>query len=162
MTRRRTASCTPPGPAWDALYPTLDLHGLTAEEARRATEHWLRARQADGAATVRVITGRGLHSAGLPVLPGEIRDLLHALTGALVQRFAPEPGGGVIRIELARRKGEARQGGKPAPPRQRPRLTLDAALRRRAEEALWELGIDPTPELVEIEARRIAAQHHES
>lgn len=155
MPRRRRRR--PPGlPAlpegWDEIFPSLDLHGETAESARRRAERWLRDRQADGVLTVRLITGRGLHSAGPPVLRGEVEELLVALRGTLVSGFFLERGGGAFRVELRRAS---------APPRRAPdggpsRLDrLDPELRRRAEEALWELGVDPTPALIEAEVRRL-------
>lgn len=150
--RRRRGAPRPEGPfrGWDEVHPTLDLHGETAESARRRAERWLREQQAMGSRTVRLITGRGMHSLGPPVLRGEIEALLRELGGGLVARFSPEPGGGVLRAELAR---PPRRPPPPAPPRD-PRLR-DPELRRRAEEALWELGVDPTPTLIEAEIRRI-------
>lgn len=144
MPRRRP----PPRPS-DSWDPTLDLHGQTAAEARRLTERWLRQRRAEGEVLVRVITGRGLHSVGPPVLRGEIEELLRHLTGTLVQAFNVEPGGGSYRIELVRGAGRARPRPRPATP------PVDPALRRAAEEALVELGITPTPALVEAEIRRM-------
>jgi hypothetical protein len=32
---------------------------------------------------------------------------------------------------------------------------IDPELRRRVEEALWELGVNPTPDLVRAEVRRL-------
>ena len=150
--RRRKREPTPPTrwPAWDELHPTLDLHGETADDARRRAERWLRERQAEGARTVRLITGRGMHSVGPPVLPGEIRELLTGLRGGVVSRFDAEPGGGAFRVELTRPRPR-RSAPRPPPD---PRLD-DAELRRRAEESLWELGVDPTPAVLEAEMRRL-------
>ncbi|MFH7325347.1 Smr/MutS family protein [Desulfurivibrio sp. C05AmB] len=57
----------------------LDLHGLKAEEAekalRRFVEHCLSLRLA----TLRIITGKGLHSPGPPVLPPVTEAVLQAM-----------------------------------------------------------------------------------
>jgi hypothetical protein len=150
MARRRR----PSEPARGTIYPLLDLHGHTGGEARVRTESWLRARAAAGERTVVIVTGRGNRSQGLPVLPGEIEHLLTLLTGEVVARWEPAAGGGGFRVEL-----------RPAPPPAVPRaddgrLLRDHphALRRRAEEALIELGITPTPALVLAEIRRILAE----
>jgi hypothetical protein len=150
--RRRPPETPAPFGAWDELHPTLDLHGETAESARRRAEPWLRSRQAEGVRTVRLITGRGLHSVGPPVLRGEIEEMLGALRGTLVSRFSLEHGRGAFRVELVR--AGSRRAPDPAPPRPAPRRH-DPELRHRAEEALWELGVDPTPSLIEAEVRRI-------
>ncbi len=127
--------------------PTLDLHGETAAAARRLAASWLESRREESSRLVRVVTGRGLHSAGAPVLPGEIEDLLHSLLDRTVLRYWAEPGGGAFQVELLTLA--APRPRRPAPPRGDPRL------RRRAEESLRELGIDPTPELVLAEMRRL-------
>jgi hypothetical protein len=151
--KRRRPPAAPPVP-WDRLHPTLDLHGETAEGARRRAEAWLRAERDQGARTVRLITGRGLHSAGPPVLPGEIEALLGSLRGTVVARFEREPGGGVYRVELRR---APRSAPPPAAPRAAPAPPqADPELRRRAEESLVELGITPTPILIEAEMRRLS------
>jgi DNA-nicking Smr family endonuclease len=49
----------------DALAASLDLHGLTQDEARRALTRFLGEAQADGARAVTVITGRGVQGAGV-------------------------------------------------------------------------------------------------
>lgn len=150
MPRRRP----PPSPRdRGTVHPVLDLHGLTAEEAVRRTERWLRDRAAEGVRTVVVVTGRGLRSAGLPVLPGEVEHLLAGLQGTLVARWSSENRGGSFRVELRRPPPSA-------PPPRAGRLLREApaALRRRAEEALWELGVAPTPALLEAEIRRLARE----
>jgi hypothetical protein len=147
----RSASSLP----WDRLYPTLDLHGATADEARPRTARWLAEQQATGARTVRVITGKGLHSVGPPVLRGEIEALLGTLRGSLVASYTTESGGGAFRIELRRPKAPRAAPNRLRPPVHRTASGPDAELRRRAEEALWELGVSPTPELIEAEMRRL-------
>jgi hypothetical protein len=151
--KRRRPPAAPPVP-WDRLHPTLDLHGETAEGARRRAEAWLRVERDQGARTVRLITGRGLHSVGPPVLPGEIEALLASLRGTVVARFQREPGGGVYRVELRGAPGEPSPPPTTAPPRRR----TDPELRRRAEEALVELGITPTRVLIEAEMRRLSRE----
>jgi Smr domain-containing protein len=134
------------------VHPLLDLHGHTGAEARLRAERWLRARAADGERTVIVVTGRGNRSRGLPVLPGEVEHLLDSLAGDVVARWEPTADGGGFRVEL-----------RPAPASPRP--ADDAAtlrgvppeLRRRAEEALHELGVTPTPALLRAEIRRLRA-----
>ncbi len=54
----------------------LDLHGMRAEEAREATEAFLRDKRTRGERCVLVIHGRGEHSPGPAVLRGEIATWL--------------------------------------------------------------------------------------
>jgi len=152
MARRKRSSRRPPVPSgtWGEVHPTLDLHGYTADEAVRRAEAWLGERQREGVRTVRLVTGRGTRSLGPPVLRGEIGAMLDSLRGSLVSYFTLDSGGGAFRVELERVVR--------ARPR-RPAASLlrraDPELRRRAEESLWELGVDPTPALLEAEMRRI-------
>lgn len=156
--RPRAAPRSSPS-AWDELHPTLDLHGETADAARRRTERWLHDKRDEGVATVRVITGRGAHSVGPPVLRGEVEALLAALRGSVISGFTVESGGGAFRVELQRARRGRAESGKPAPASTARSLSafagLDPELRQRVEEALWELGVDPTPELVRAEVRRL-------
>jgi len=149
MARRRG----PDEPARGTIHPLLDLHGHTGGEARVRTESWLRARAAAGERTVVIVTGRGNRSQGLPVLRGEVEHLLALLTGEVVARWETTGGGGGFRVEL--RPPPATLSG-----RDDGRLLRGHphALRRRAEEALVELGITPTPALVLAEIRRILAE----
>ena len=158
--RKRRTPGTPslPPDAWGEVHPTLDLHGHTADEAVRRAEAWLRALQRDGVRTVRVVTGRGTRSAGLPVLRGEVGAMLEALRGSLVSYFTLDSGGGAFRVELE-------QAVRPRPLRKASSAVLRRTapdLLRRAEEALWELGVDPTPELLEAEIRRIRREAGET
>jgi hypothetical protein len=135
------------------VHPLLDLHGLTADEARGRAEGWLRARAAAGERTVVVVTGRGTHSRGAPVLRPEIELLLRDLRGSTVDTFELTDGGGGFRVRLRpppapRGAGAAAEAALLA--RQHP-----PELRRRAEESLAELGITPTPALLRAEIRRI-------
>jgi hypothetical protein len=139
--------------AWGAVHPLLDLHGATGDEARRRAEVWLRDRCTDGVRTVVVVTGRGRHSGGFPVLRGEIEDLLRGLKGTLVAEFSLVSGGGGFRVELrreVRREAISRPASPPAILR-----NADPGLLRRAHEALWELGVTPTPALLQAEMRRL-------
>ncbi|WP_298037205.1 Smr/MutS family protein [uncultured Desulfuromonas sp.] len=54
----------------------LDLHGLTREEARQKVRYFLEDALYKGLRTVVVVTGRGNHSGGEPVLRGEVERLL--------------------------------------------------------------------------------------
>jgi DNA-nicking Smr family endonuclease len=59
------------GAAHNLGEPTLDLHGLSAREALRRTDTFLRAEQSRGTVSVRILTG---HGSG--VLKQAIGDLL--------------------------------------------------------------------------------------
>jgi hypothetical protein len=138
--------------AWGRVHPILDLHGLTGDEARRRAEQWMRDRQAEGVRTVMIVTGRGLHSQGIPVVRNEVEHLLALLKGTLVVRWESAHFGGSFRVELRRPPRE--------PPRvstREPALVRDAPpdVRLRAAEALAELGVASTPALLEAEIRRI-------
>jgi hypothetical protein len=140
--------------AWGKVHPVLDLHGLTGDEARRRTEQWLLDRQAERVRTVIVVTGRGLHSQGIPVIRNEVEHLLQLLKGTLVVRWETAGFGGSFQVELRRPPDTT-----PRPPPEPPLLRqAGPALRRRAEEALWDLGIAPTPALLEAEIRRILSE----
>lgn len=70
-------------PGKKIIYPSpqerLDLHGLTGPEAERKVTNFLLTARKKGLRTVAVITGKGLHSQGLPVL----RDLVEGMTKAM-------------------------------------------------------------------------------
>lgn len=155
MPRRRPP---PPREPRGTVHPVLDLHGMTGEEAARRTERWLRDRQAEGTRTVVVITGRGLRSRGLPVLRAEVEHLLAGLQGSLVAGWEAGDLGGSLRVELRRPPEPAVRPRDPLP-----RLLREtpAELRLRAEEALWELGVEPTPTLLEAEIRRLRRESGE-
>lgn len=146
--KRRASRDSAPFP--EDADPSLDLHGETAESGRRRADAWLREMQGRGVRTVRVITGRGTRSPGPPVLRGEIGEMLEALRGTVVSYFTLDSGGGAFRVELERARPRVRRAADSAAVRR-----VDPELRRRAEEALWELGIDPTPALLAAEIRRI-------
>lgn len=54
----------------------LDLHGLTATEAENKTRNYLLTQKKNGRLVVRIITGKGLHSAGPP---GVLRDVVEQI-----------------------------------------------------------------------------------
>ena len=134
------------------MHPTLDLHGEFADDARRRAEQWLRARAADGVRVAVVVTGRGRHSTGPPVLPGEIRDLLESLRGTVVSDWRLEPSGGAFRVELRMlRRSTPRRASVPLP-------AHTPEIRRRAEQSLEELGVQVTPVLLAAEIRRLLGE----
>ena len=66
----------------------LDLHGLTGPQAEARTENFIASVRQRGLSLVRIITGRGLHSDGPPVLPGVVEEKMAVLKQAgLVQRY---------------------------------------------------------------------------
>lgn len=151
MARRRPRRPLPPRAE---IYPTLDLHGRTGGEARALAARWLREQQGQGETVVRLITGRGLRSPGPPVLRGEVRALLDELRGTLVAEAVLDAAGGAFRVVLHPRPPPSRAPSAPA-------ALLDPALHRLAEESLSDLGISPTPALVEAEMRRLLRQRGE-
>ena len=86
----------------------LDLHGMTAGEARRQVESFVRKRRGDGDRVVALIVGRGNHSPrGIGVLRGEIAAWLsQGPVAHHVAAFASAPeaegGAGVVLALLAR------------------------------------------------------------
>lgn len=69
----------------------LDLHGLTREEALEALPGFLRSAQQNGQKAVLVITGKGNHSAGEPVLHQAVASWLRDAGKGAVLEFAPAP-----------------------------------------------------------------------
>lgn len=57
----------------------LDLHGLTAIQADQRAEAFILTAHKDGLLTLRIIVGKGLHSASGAVLPDVVEDLLNRL-----------------------------------------------------------------------------------
>jgi DNA-nicking Smr family endonuclease len=86
----------------------LDLHGLTAGEARRSLAAALREAAAAGVRCVLVVHGRGLHSEAGAVLKDGVVDWLTAPPlAALVLAFAsalPRDGGAGATYVLLRRR----------------------------------------------------------
>lgn len=88
----------------------VDLHGLTAAEARRELTAALRAAFAAGVRCVLVVHGRGLHSEAGPVLRDGVVDWLTAAPLApLVMAFSSAqprdggPGASYVLLRRARR-----------------------------------------------------------
>lgn len=69
--------------AGGAFQPSMeiDLHGCTAEQARLRIETFIERAIFEHATMVGIITGRGLHSDGPPVLPGVAEQVLDGLRG---------------------------------------------------------------------------------
>ena len=66
----------------------LDLHGLTGPQAEARTENFIASVKQRGLSVARIITGRGLHSDGPPVLPGVIEGKMALLKKAgIVKRY---------------------------------------------------------------------------
>jgi DNA-nicking Smr family endonuclease len=81
---------------------TLDLHGMTAEEAKRRLGFFFdRHRFTSSGHVVHVITGKGAGSPGRAVLPGLVRDLLGEEFADVVTEFAGLPGGGGYAVRIA-------------------------------------------------------------
>ena len=73
----------------------LDLHGLTVDEAKVKTLFFLQNAIYQGFCTVLLITGRGLHSAGNPVLRSTMENFLSEKTEQVVEwGVAPRRYGG--------------------------------------------------------------------
>ncbi|MEX2581842.1 MAG: Smr/MutS family protein [Gemmatimonadota bacterium] len=153
--RRRTPPSEKQRSVLDSLYPTLDLHGRTGAEAEIEAERWIRERRRDGESTVRVITGRGMHSVGPAVLPQTIEGLLSRLRRDSVQSFEREPGGGAYRVRLVRPPVVDRPASTAGSSE---RIHASPELVREATESLSDLGIEPTPILIEAEVRRLVKE----
>ncbi len=80
----------------------LDLHGFTVPEALLETEYFVQRSIAHKLRTVRVITGRGLHSKNMvSVLPGEIEKKLAELKRSHhILAFKKEKSGGAFVVYL--------------------------------------------------------------
>ena len=86
---------------------TLDLHGLTAEPARRALVEFLDACVERGLCVVHVVHGKGLRSdQRLPVLKNLVARVLPAHPHVLAYASAPrqQGGAGAINILLKRKR----------------------------------------------------------
>ena len=95
---------------------SLDLHGLTEENARHAVERGIAEALAAGVRGVRVVHGRGLHSKGAPVLREALRGWLEQPDVApFVAGFASAPegagGAGATLVCLRRPRRAARSRG---------------------------------------------------
>jgi DNA-nicking Smr family endonuclease len=65
--------------AYPAPQEELDLHGSTGTEAGQRTASFINGARALKLSTVRIITGKGLHSPGSPVLPAVVETCLAEL-----------------------------------------------------------------------------------
>ncbi len=105
MGRRRPTRPEPPELP-DTLYGAfveaeLDLHGMRADAALRRVDGFLESwRRGRPGAVVRIVTGRGHHSEGEPVLLGVVGDLLRDELGGRLEDMVPDSGGGgwVVRV----------------------------------------------------------------
>lgn len=71
----------------------IDLHGLTVPEAELKVKNFLITSRQLGVRAVRVITGKGIHSPGLPVLPEMMERLAREMkNGGEIRNFAWEKG----------------------------------------------------------------------
>jgi hypothetical protein len=81
---------------------TLDLHGLTADEAETRVVFFVeRHRTTSPGRVVHVITGKGTGSAGEAVLPGLVREILMYDLAKLVAEFGGLPGGGGYAVRVS-------------------------------------------------------------
>lgn len=79
----------------------LDLHGYTADEAERRLEMLLdRVARTSPGEVVRVITGRGVRSAGPPVLQAVVRDALNGWLSSRVAEWAVDVGSGAYLVRV--------------------------------------------------------------
>ncbi len=89
-----------------ALRPqaVLDLHGMVAREAESAIASFIDSSARAGLEKVLVIHGKGLHSAGAPVLKAAARRALeaHPLAGRFGQASKEEGGSGALWVYLRR------------------------------------------------------------
>jgi DNA-nicking Smr family endonuclease len=93
----------------DALKPqaTLDLHGMTSEEAESAIVDFIGSSAREGLEKVLVIHGKGLHSeGGRSVLKKTARRVLesHPLTGRIGEASRVDGGSGALWVLIKRRK----------------------------------------------------------
>lgn len=68
-----------PFPKQMSLVEQLDLHGFTAAETELRVTGFLDSVMSRGVKTVRIITGKGLHSPAGPVLPDVVEHLLRSM-----------------------------------------------------------------------------------
>jgi len=71
-----------------ANYPspqdTLDLHGLNSKESENETMKFINTSRKKNYKTVRIITGKGIHSSGLPVLRDKLENIAIKLKKARI------------------------------------------------------------------------------
>lgn len=89
-------------------FPQLDLHGVRARDARAHVVRFVQAvRLATPGATVRIVTGLGLHSTASPVLHRLVRQMLESKTVPHVAAWRPGPDGGSFVVTLSGAPGSA-------------------------------------------------------
>ena len=80
---------------------TLDLHGLTGDEAERRLDMFLqRVGATNPGEVVRVITGRGVGSATGPVIQPLVRDALNGWLSDRIAEWAVDVGGGAFLVRV--------------------------------------------------------------
>jgi DNA-nicking Smr family endonuclease len=84
----------------------LDLHGMTADEARTAINAFIDQAARRGLEKVLVIHGKGIHSEGMPVLKRAARRALesHPLAGRIGEAARSEGGSGALWVLIKSRK----------------------------------------------------------
>ena len=84
----------------------LDLHGMTGLEAESAVASFIDASARGGMEKVLVIHGKGLHSAGAPVLKNAARRALeaHPLAGRFGEADKTEGGSGALWVMIRSRR----------------------------------------------------------
>ena len=91
----------------------LDLHGVRARDARAHVVRFVQSvRLATPGATVRIVTGLGLHSKASPVLHKLVRQMLESKTVPHVAEWSMGPEGASFIVRLTR-------GDSPQPPSRR-------------------------------------------
>ncbi len=82
----------------------LDLHGLSREEALDALEPFIASARSAAEKAVLIITGKGLHSVGEPVLQQAVAGWLRDQGRSMITEYAPAPqemgGGGAFVVFL--------------------------------------------------------------
>jgi len=78
----------------------LDLHGCTAHEAAYELAHFFTDVQTAGATHVRIIVGKGTHSADGPILPDVVKRFLNQEGYAYTYAKQHEGGEGALVVRL--------------------------------------------------------------
>jgi len=88
-----------------SIEDTLDLHGLTAEQANNQLRNFLQHSQAAGRSAVRIIHGKGYGSAGRqPVLKTKMNQWLREADSVLAFCSARPENGGTGAVDILLRK----------------------------------------------------------
>jgi DNA-nicking Smr family endonuclease len=81
---------------------TLDLHGMTKGQAETRVQFFFQRHAAmSPGRVVHVITGKGTRSAGAPVLPHLVREMLEHDLSSVVSEWAGLHGGGGFAVRIA-------------------------------------------------------------